>query len=136
MYSYQISCFRRTFSSIFTIMEFNFIPKTLYLMRFFGLFPPKNQESTKFKDVVYIFCLAFSLWFVLGGSYAYLYANIHTATVDIMTDNMYTNFIYQMMCSNYLLMSIGRFSIRDLINELEIIVTKSKIGIYIFSNRN
>lgn len=105
----------------------SYMPLTRVLLRGFGLYPHKSITKTGFLDTLRIIVTSFPLWFVMLTSYAYSNANLHTADINIITDTMYTNFIFTMMSGNYILMAIRKFDIRKLIDDIENIVKERKL---------
>lgn len=106
----------------------HFMPTTRRLLRWFGLYPSENLRQTGIKDTLYIVAVSLPLWFVLLTSYAYLKANIKTADIAVITDNMYTNFIFTMMCANYYLLSLRKFGIREIIDEMQAMLEISEFN--------
>lgn len=95
-----------------------FMPTTLLFLRTFGIYPNKRLSKHGFADTLYIFVLSLPLFFVLLTSYAYFAANLKTADIAVITDSMYTSFIFTMMCGNFILLGIRKFQIRKVIDEI------------------
>lgn len=102
------------------------MPTTRRFLRWFGLYPSENLNQPGVKDTIYIIVVSLPLWFVLLTSYAYFKANIKTADIAVITDNMYTNFIFTMMCGNYFLLTLRKFEIREIIDEMGAMLKNSK----------
>lgn len=102
-----------------------FMPTTRLLLRGYGLYPSENVIKPGFVDTAYIIILSLPLWFVLLTNYAYLEANIKTADIAVITDSMYTSFIFSMMCGNYFVLARRKIQIREVIDEIESITKRS-----------
>lgn len=111
-----------------TLKMVHFMPTTRRFLRWFGLYPSENLTRSGIKDTLYIIVVSLPLWFVLLTSYAYFKANIKTADIAVITDNMYTNFIFTMMCGNYFLLTLRKFEIREIIDEMEAMLKISKFN--------
>lgn len=92
----------------------------------FGLYPSEATKKLGIRDTLYILVLSLPLWFVNLTSYAYLEANLKTADVAVITDSMYTSFIFTMMCGNYIILTIRKFQVRHVIDYIEDLVTERK----------
>lgn len=110
----------------------HFMPTTRRFLRWFGLYPSENISQTGIRDTLYIIVVSLPLWFVLLTSYAYFEANIKTADIAVITDNMYTNFIFTMMCGNYYLLTLRKFGIREIIDEMQAMLKISEFNSAIF----
>lgn len=109
----------------------NYMPTTRLFLRMFGLYPNKNIAAAGVSDTLYIIMVSLPLWFVVLTSYAYFEANLKTADIAVITDSMYTNFIFTMMCGNYILLTIRKFQIRRVIDDIETVVMDRE---FFFSN--
>lgn len=109
-----------------TTSNMSFMPTTHLYLRIFGLYPNKMISKPGIRDTLYIIVLSLPLWFVNLTSYAYFKANIQTADIAVITDTMYTSFIFTMMCGNYILLTIRKFQIRKIIDYIEDLVTERK----------
>lgn len=112
------------------------MPTTRRFLRWFGLYPSEKLNQPGIKDTLYIIVVSLPLWFVLLTSYAYFKANIKTADIAIITDNMYTNFIFTMMCGNYFLLTLRKFEIREVIDEMEAMLEISKFHLQSSASSN
>lgn len=95
-------------------------------LRGFALYPHKDIRKTGVSDTFRIIVTSLPLWFVALTSYAYFKANIKTADIAVITDTMYTNFIFTMMCFNYILLTVRKFQVRKVIDDIEAVVTERK----------
>lgn len=107
----------------------SFMPTTRLFLRMFGLYPNKKITKTGVPDTLYIIMLSLPLWFVNLTSYAYLDANAQTADIAVITDSMYTNFIFTMMCGNYIILTIRKFQVRSVIDFMDDVVMERKLFI-------
>lgn len=92
----------------------------------FGLYPSETTKKIGIRDTLYIIVLSLPLWFVNLTSYAYFNANLQTADIAVITDSMYTSFIFTMMCGNYIILTIRKFQVRRIIDYIEDLVTERK----------
>lgn len=92
----------------------------------FALYPDKSITKTGFTDTLRIVLTSLPLWFVALTSYAYLKANLKTADIAVITDAMYTNFIFTMMCANYIMLTVRKFQVRKVIDDMGLVVEKRK----------
>lgn len=95
-----------------------YMPTTRLFLRTFGIYPNKKLSKHGLADTLYIFILSLPLWFVLLTSYAYFAANLQTADIAVITDSMYTSFIFTMMCGNFILLAMRKFEIRKVIDDI------------------
>lgn len=114
----------------------SFMPTTRAFLRMFALYPHKSISKTGVIDTLRIVVTSLPLWFVVLTSYAYFNANLKTADIAVMTDAMYTNFIFTMMCGNYILLTIRKFQIRKLIDDIEVMVEEREFDPISFKIRN
>lgn len=107
--------------------KMSYMPTTKLFLKGFGLYPNKSISETGILDTLRIFVTSLPLWFVTLTSYAYLNANLTTADIAVITDAMYTNFIFTMMCLNYFLLTIRKFQVRKVIDDIENVVVERKL---------
>lgn len=100
------------------------MPTTRKFLRGFALYPHKSIQKTGVPDTLRIIITSLPLWFVVLTSYAYLEANLKTADIAVITDAMYTNFIFTMMCFNYILLTLRKFQVRNVVDDIEAVVTE------------
>lgn len=103
------------------------MPTTRTFLRMFALYPDKSITKVGLTDTLRIIVTSLPLWFVALTSYAYLEANRKTANIAVITDAMYTNFIFTMMCGNYILLTIRKFQVRKVIDVMGLIVKERKL---------
>lgn len=113
-----------------------YMPTTRLFLRTFGIYPNKKLSKHGFPDTLYIFVMSLPLWFVLLTSYAYFVANLQTADIAVITDSMYTSFIFTMMCGNFILLAMRKFEIRKVIDDIGHLETERKSRITISFQKN
>lgn len=104
----------------------SYMPTTRKFLRMFALYPDKSITKVGFTDTLRIILISLPLWFVVLTSYAYLKVNLKTADIAVITDAMYTNFIFTMMCVNYILLTVRKFQVRKVIDDIGELVEKRK----------
>lgn len=102
------------------------MPTTYYLLCKFGLYPSKNISKTGVKDTLQITLLSLPILFNLITSFAYFVVNFKTADIAIITDSLYTNFVFLMMCGNYYLLALRKFTIREVIDDFDAVINERK----------
>lgn len=110
------------------------MPTTRKFLRGFGLYPHKSVQKAGVSDTLRIVVTSLPLWFVCLTSYAYFEANLKTADIAVITDAMYTNFIYTMMCFNYIALTWRKFQVRKVIDDIETVVKQRKFPKYLRPN--
>lgn len=111
-----------------------YMPTTRLFLRTFGIYPNKKLSKHGLADTLYIFILSLPLWFVLLTSYAYFAANLQTADIAVITDSMYTSFIFTMMCGNFILLAMRKFEIRKVIDDIGKLEAERELNISFISS--
>lgn len=110
------------------------MPTTRLFLRTFGIYPNKKLSNHGLADTLYIFILSLPLWFVLLTSYAYFAANLQTADIAVITDSMYTSFIFTMMGGNFILLAMRKFEIRKVIDDIGKLKAERELKILFISS--
>lgn len=115
-------------------IEMVYMPTTRLFLRTFGIYPNKKLSKHGLADTLYILILSLPLWFVLLTSYAYFAANLQTADIAVITDSMYTSFIFTMMCGNFILLAMRKFEIRKVIDDIGKLEAERELNISFISS--
>lgn len=103
-----------------------FVTAVLIWMKSFGVLPDDHVKEIQIRAIFWFLVCSLPLMFILIPNIVYLVIFHKLEKVYGLTDLMYTIIMFIGVWNGYLIIAVKQISIRDLLNELKLLVSHSE----------